>query len=179
MYYPAIFLISLSHRLSYTMVRVCRLRWRINFEFFIVIAIVAIAAVLAVKSFVPLITTAKLTHATGRLFIDTRVDAMLYHAINGYWPKDNAVLQGVGGHADFKKIQDPYIEKALVDEGAIHLYFSKDLAGEVLTLRPAVPFGGYESMIWVCGNQRSADEWTVVGKDKTTFENRYILRQLW
>lgn len=171
------FMLSFSNGLSPLIGRAGRIRFRMNVEFLFVIIIVAILMVLAMKSYLPLVTSAKVINAVG-FFENTRVNVVTYHAINGHWPQDNLSLQSIPGYSGSGDMQDPYVQKADVIDGAIHLYLANDLAGEILTIRPAMPLGSSESIIWVSGNQRSAEEWNVVGEDKTTFDTRYIVRQL-
>lgn len=174
-------LISLSTGFSRSITRICRLGTRANFEPFFVLATITVLVLLATKSYLPALDSAKLTHAMGGVYINTRVDAMTYYALHGEWPKDNSAMQGSGHDTDYREIKHPslFVQEATVVDGAIHLHFSNDLEGEVLTIRPALPKDSPETVIWVCGNQGSRDEWTVVGKDETTFDNRLIMRSLW
>lgn len=183
MHFTAAFLAAFSYGPSRTIMRSCQIRLRPNLELFFIIATIFVLAVIALKMYLPTMVSAKAVHALGQAFEDARVDSVTYYALHGEWPKNNAQLQSIRVDADYKTedhgLPLNYVKNAVVANGAIHLHFSHDLEGEVLTFRPALPTGGYASIIWVCGNQRDPAEWTVVGKDETTFDPRSINHRLW
>jgi len=143
-------------------------------ELFLVILIIAILAVLQLKSYMPVHTKAKILHSAGAAFQVARIDNVLYCAYHGEWPGDNEQASRFGINTGYL-LYDEYFEDIQLKDGAITLKFNEFYPDKIVTFRPAVPAHDlFGPMIWVVGNSRSADEWLVFGEDRTNIDESYI-----
>ena len=143
-------------------------------ELLFVILIIAILAVLQVKSYMPVHTKAKILHSIGAAFQCARIDNVFYNAYHGEWPEDNEQALRFGMNTDYL-IHDGSFQDLQLKDGAVTLKFNELYPGKIITFRPAVPADDpFGPMIWVVGSSRDAEEWMVFGEDRTNIEDSYI-----
>jgi len=142
-------------------------------------SIIAILIVIAINSYLPYRNMAKIMQAvSGSPFIEMRMDMMLYHAHHGEWPKDNKLALSFGWNDSYNHYSD-YIKEVKIEDGAINFFLDRDLEGKIVTLRPAVPINDtLGPIIWVCGERKPSDGWTIQGVDRTNIDDSYINRSL-
>lgn len=147
-------------------------------ELFLCILIIAVLAVLQLKTYLPAVTYSKTVHLGGAEFQCARMDSIYYYAFHGVWPEDNEqAIQFL-----FHEFQDQYVlergvfKDVRIKDGAINLqYNDESFDGKTITLRPAVPAEDkFGPIIWVIGDNKPRSEWIVFGDDHTDIENRYI-----
>ena len=144
-------------------------------ELCLVVLIIAVLAVLQIKSYMPAILFGKTVHSIGAPFQNARIDITYYYAYHGEWPKDNKQALEFGWHDQYLESEDYAIEDIQIKDGAFNMQFDEFLDGKIITLRPAIPAGDpFGPIIWVIGNNRAASEWQVFGEDRTNIENQYI-----
>ncbi len=143
-------------------------------ELILVILIIAILAVLQLKSYMPVADNARILHSTGSAFQNARLDNVFYYAYHGEWPGDNEQASRFGMNTEYLW-PDGNFEDLRLKDGAITLKFNEFYPGKIITFRPAVPADDpFGPMIWVVGNNRPAEEWFVFGEDRTNIEDSYI-----
>lgn len=100
----------------------------------------------------------------------------VYHSLTGAWPKDKTELDGLLSDLNIPwKVKDEFIEDIQVEDGSIHFTYKKDLKGKTLTLRPAVPTSDpLGPVIWVAGDKKNREGWSISGKDKSTVEPELV-----
>lgn len=142
------------------------------------IGIIAVLSGLGLKAYLPALPKAKILNAIGYPFDAARQDSLYYHAIHGTWPENNVQAADFGWADDYPAGKNGYIEKLVIENGAIHQYFNDELPGKIITLRPAVPAeDDLGPIIWICGD-RPAGQWQVFGEDRTNISEQYIHRHL-
>lgn len=143
-------------------------------ELILVILIIAILAVLQLKSFMPVHAKAKILHSAGAAFQCARMDNVFYHAYHGEWPEDNEQALRFGMNNPYL-FRDGSFKDLQLKDGAVTLTFNKFYPDKTITFRPAVPADDpFGPMIWVVGKSRPAEEWMVFGEDLTNIEDSYI-----
>lgn len=145
--------------------------------------IISILATIASAEYSNYILKAKITHYTGEL--DKKNGMFVFFALNGNWPQNNNQLENFQadlGLASYKEKnssteKSDYIKDVIIENGAFHILFKEALAGETLSLRPAVPeMNRTGPIILVCN--KSKPGWIIAGKDKTTINDSLISRFL-
>ncbi len=146
-------------------------------ELLLVICIIGILIVTAVRSYLPCVDSARLTHTVGGAsFFKARMDIMLYRAHHGEWPKDTEQAISVGIHKNYDEDSN-YIDKIDIKDGAIDYHLSDHLKGKIVTLRPAVPSDDpLGPVIWIYGERESSTGWDVQGVNHTSVDEQYIPR---
>lgn len=100
----------------------------------------------------------------------------VYHSLTGAWPKDKSDLESLLSDLNIPwKIKDAFIADIQVEDGSVHFTYKMDLKGKTLTLRPAVPASDpLGPVIWVAGDIKNREGWSVAGKDKSTVEPELV-----
>ena len=145
-------------------------------ELLFVILIIAVLAVLQMKSYMPVTDSARLLHTSGAVFQYARLDSVIYNAHHGEWPQNNeqALMFEFGMNTDYLSYNDT-LEYIQLEDGAVTMKFNEFYPEKIITFRPAVPTDDpFGPLIWVCGSNRSADEWLVYGEDRTNIEDRHL-----
>ncbi len=174
---PVALLFSFAHGMPHSISALCRMRLRVNFEPFFVLAVLAALIALAVKSFTPLIKTAEYTRIMSHSHA-ARMDGLLYFAHHGTWPVDTASSLGVGWQDSYRPKGDSPVREVSIRNGAVDVAFVQDGREEVLTMRHAVPGEAPSTAIWVGGHGRRDNAWTVIGEDNTTVDQHYFNRHV-
>ena len=153
---------------------------QIIIELVIVISIMGILISMVIKNYNRYVNVAKASHSLSSSFVKSRMDCMVFRALNGTWPKDNAEALTVRLHNSYKEEKDVvFIDGAEIVNGAINIKFTeKHLNGKVLTMRPAVPAKDQLGpVIWLGGDfnsKKDAHNWILIGEDRTDLESRFI-----
>lgn len=162
---------------SYRIYRLQRL-----LDLIISLAVVGGLMVTAIHSYGPTLDLARMTHIAGNPFIQKRLDAAVFYALEGQWPRDDSQAERYGLDWDPPALQSrdhDTIRQVEIENGAIHVTFAAGSGNTHATLRPAVPAGDrLGPVIWVCGNQRDPDQWHVFGSDRTDINAHHIPRAL-
>lgn len=147
-------------------------------ELLLSLVVVAGLMAAAVRAYGPVLEQARMMHIFGNPFVQKRLNASLFFALQGRWPQNDTEAQryGLEWEPPFVRLSaQDVITRVRTEEGAIHVTLSNTRETRCVTLRPAVPAGDhFGPVIWVCGNQRDADQWHVFGPDKTDVNARYI-----
>jgi len=137
-------------------------------ELMIVIAILGIGAGLAMPSYQDRVIRAQV--AEGLALADMAKQAVAaQHTRSGTLPLDNAAA----GLPPADRIVGNYVSGLLVEGGAVQISFgqlsNRNLAGKVLTLRPAtVPGYTQVPIAWVCGLASVPPKMRAQGNNRTT-----------
>jgi type IV pilus assembly protein PilA len=143
-------------------------------ELMIVIAIIGIGAGLAMPSYQDRVIRAQV--AEGLALADMAKQAVAaQHARTGTLPRDNAA-------ADLPpadRIVGNYVSSLAVEGGAVQISFgqlsNRNLAGKVLTLRPAtVPGYAQVPIAWVCGLASVPPTMRAQGTNRTTLPGPHL-----
>ena len=148
-------------------------------ELLLVVLIIGILAATMIHSYLPLVSRAKVFNGASFGFEKYKREILYHWALYGEWPENEAKIELF--HSDpFYKEGAGHIEKADLEKGAIHVFFKHDLAGRVLSIRPAVlKENSSGPVIWICGSgQTGSLAWTLVGQDRTTIDSYYIPKSL-
>lgn len=149
-----------------------------SLELTISLAIISLLGGVAATCYQAAVISAKTVHAVGGSYIDARRDIVYYRALHGTWPQSNTQTAETGWAHQYPFRENSYIKKTVIENGAIHQYFSDELPGRIISLRPAVPAADdLGPIIWICGS-RPTDQWQVFGKDRTNIDEKYIHRHL-
>jgi hypothetical protein len=145
-------------------------------DLILVIAIICLLVTIAMSIFQRYIMIAKIADFTGSPFIKARMDIIYYRAHHGVWPENNRLAAKFGWNDDYHGDSN-YIEETIIDNGAVHFVYGKDLEGKILTLHPAVPVEDTLGPIhWICCRKEETKTWIVQGKDRTNIDAKFILR---
>lgn len=92
----------------------------------------------------------------------------LYHALTGEWPENETVLRNFNSPGMvLTELNDSFIDRVIVENGASHYHYKWGLNGKTLTLRPAVPVEDpLGPVIWIAGDTTKKG-WTLAGPDRT------------
>ena len=137
-------------------------------ELMIVIAIIGIGAGLAMPSYQDRVIRAQV--AEGLALADMARQAVTaQHLRSGTLPRDNAAA----GLPPADRIIGNYVSGLAVEGGAVQISFgqlsNRNLAGKVLTLRPAtVPGYSQVPIAWVCGLASVPPNMRAQGTNRTT-----------
>jgi type II secretory pathway pseudopilin PulG len=150
-----------------------------SIERLLVILIIGILAAIMIHAYLPLVSKAKVFNGAIFGFEKYKREIAYHWALSGEWPENESKIELF--HSDpFYKEGARYIEKADLENGAIHVFIKNSLAGRVLTCRPAVlNENSTGPVIWICGSgQTGSSAWTLAGPDRTTIESFYIPKSL-
>ncbi len=143
-------------------------------ELLFVAMIIGILSVIAIPNYQKYVLRAKITES---FFItsEARNKIAEYYRYTGEFPQDNFAA----GIPAADTIKGAYIESLSIEDGAIHLLFSKKepkLAGKYLSIRPVVTKG--ESVVplrFICGYQKISKTDKTDKKAKTTQKMQRII----
>lgn len=148
-----------------------------SFELLICILIIGILSVIAINIFTGYKHKAILLHSFGKAAQTIREQSQIYFSLTGAWPENTDRLEQETGlsREDITPEYNSYVAAVELDHGAVSVTFAKDLKGQILTLRPAVPKGDpLGPVIWVAGRGTGREDWILAGEDKTTVDTRII-----
>jgi hypothetical protein len=103
-----------------------------------------------------------------------RMPVSLHYALSGEWPKTmDEVRQWYDAQSNWS--DSSRLRELLIEDGAITTGLRSPLAGERLTVHPAVtaddPLGPVR---WVAGPGGHRGNWTVIGTDHTTVQDEFV-----
>lgn len=104
-----------------------------------------------------------------------RVGIHYTYALTGEWSGESSTLFCPGS---IEESNNPFLgDEAKLDKGAIHMDFTTGrLAGETVSLRPAVPVDNVVGPIsWVVGPGTAVAGRLILGEDTTTIASQWIL----
>lgn len=144
------------------------------------VLIIGVLAVAALPIFVRYIDIVKVSHIFGGSpFIEMKMDMMCFHAHHGHWPADNRQTADFGGAVSYESKDVEFIQKAEIENGAVHFTLAGKFAGKVITVRPAISQqDDFGPVIWVCDTPRHLNGWKIFGKDRTDVDPKYIHSKL-
>jgi len=143
-------------------------------------AIVCILLAVAAAAYRPYIHKADVIQAIGGAdFEELKRDVLLFHSIEGTWPRDNAAALQYSWIDAYGKRRSDAVKNAFIADGAIHFELKGPLQGRILTARPGCPAGdALGPVIWVVGENAFRGTWALAGENRTTVDDRYIPRAL-
>ena len=144
-------------------------------EIMVVIAIIAIIATLAIPSQAGAITQRRIIESIN-LIDPYKLQIEAYYRFHaGKFPANNEDA----GLPDADKIKGNYLEKMVIRDGAMHLYFGQKmpekLHHKILSIRPIFVKDSPNSPVsWVCGLNKIPSGMTAAGTDFTDIEPLFL-----
>jgi len=144
-------------------------------ELSMVLVVLSILLAVILKTYHPMVTRAEVLDAA--LFgLESYKREISYHwALRGEWPRNDSAIEIF--HADsFYKINGAPIDQAVLENGAIQIFFKDHLAGAVLSCRPGIsPKNPFGPVIWECGEKRrDSTRWQFQGANRTSLDPFFI-----
>lgn len=148
-----------------------------SLERLLVILIIGILAMLLLHADLPLVQRVRVLNGLSYGLEQFKREIAYHWALYGQWPQNATNVELFSSDSNsFKKNLSTHIEKTEIENGALHVFFKNQLAGRVLTCRPAILKEDANSpIIWVCGaNNLSPTPWILIGPDRTNLKNHLI-----
>jgi hypothetical protein len=137
----------------------------------LVIACVIMALTMSITRARKLVETSV---AAAEIMITYRTPVSVQFALRGEWPKNlDDVRQEFPVNGNWP--MSSRLKDLRLEDGALTVTLRRPLAGERLTLHPAVPSDDPRGPVrWVAGPSGRRSGWTVVGDDHTTVKDPFI-----
>lgn len=138
-----------------------------------VVQVILISALL--HAYLPMVTRTEVLK--GAMFgLERYKREISYHwALYGEWPQNDSGIENF--HSDsFEPDDYGRIDHTAIEKGAIQIFFKGNLAGDVLSCRPAIaPADSSGPVIWGCGEiNRAPKQWRIQGTSRTSIDPYYI-----
>ncbi len=142
-------------------------------ELMFVVAIIGILAAIAIPTYSDYMKQAKVSEA---FILASSVTKTIgdYYAYKGKLPKDNHAVSLP------ENLSGEYVENLQINNGVINVNFQAgvfhDESGNTLSLNPAIinTYPPNDAITWVCGYATAVEGMTLVGKNKTNINPKYL-----